>query len=174
MELRVGNKYRLGRKIGSGSFGDIYLGKASCARERTSKRARVPRRALPLVAILPLPFSSFTPLFLLFFSEYTEYLAYSTHEKRETPHELVSLPLFSLFHFFLFILPPFAYCFFPFVLFVFFILCHVWMLCIHICMCKNVCIHILCVHMCVNKLFIFKSLYSQVPIFPRARKSLSS
>ncbi|TGZ69622.1 hypothetical protein CRM22_003631, partial [Opisthorchis felineus] len=26
MELRVGNKYRLGRKIGSGSFGEIYLG----------------------------------------------------------------------------------------------------------------------------------------------------
>lgn len=26
MELRVGNKYCLGRKIGSGSFGDIYLG----------------------------------------------------------------------------------------------------------------------------------------------------
>jgi len=26
LELRVGNKYRLGRKIGSGSFGDIYLG----------------------------------------------------------------------------------------------------------------------------------------------------
>eukprot|EP00053_Salpingoeca_punica_P006505 m.61439 g.61439 ORF g.61439 m.61439 type:complete len:433 (-) comp13723_c0_seq1:657-1955(-) len=26
MELRVGNKYRLGRKIGSGSFGDIYIG----------------------------------------------------------------------------------------------------------------------------------------------------
>jgi casein kinase 1 epsilon len=23
----VGNKYRIGRKIGSGSFGDIYLGK---------------------------------------------------------------------------------------------------------------------------------------------------
>lgn len=29
MDLRVGNKYRIGRKIGSGSFGDIYLGKAS-------------------------------------------------------------------------------------------------------------------------------------------------
>lgn len=28
MDLRVGNKYRIGRKIGSGSFGDIYLGKA--------------------------------------------------------------------------------------------------------------------------------------------------
>lgn len=28
MELRVRNKYRLGRKIGSGSFGDIYLGKS--------------------------------------------------------------------------------------------------------------------------------------------------
>jgi serine/threonine protein kinase len=26
MELRVGNKYRLGRKIGQGSFGEIYLG----------------------------------------------------------------------------------------------------------------------------------------------------
>ncbi|ESN93313.1 hypothetical protein HELRODRAFT_115704 [Helobdella robusta] len=26
MELRIGNRYRLGRKIGSGSFGDIYLG----------------------------------------------------------------------------------------------------------------------------------------------------
>eukprot|EP00742_Colponemidia_sp_Colp-10_P000389 GILJ01000426.1.p1 GENE.GILJ01000426.1~~GILJ01000426.1.p1 ORF type:complete len:421 (+),score=64.69 GILJ01000426.1:102-1364(+) len=26
MELRVGGKYRMGRKIGSGSFGDIYLG----------------------------------------------------------------------------------------------------------------------------------------------------
>ena len=26
MDLRVGRKYRIGRKIGSGSFGDIYLG----------------------------------------------------------------------------------------------------------------------------------------------------
>jgi len=26
MELRVGGMYRLGRKIGGGSFGDIYLG----------------------------------------------------------------------------------------------------------------------------------------------------
>lgn len=26
-EIRVANKYRLGRKIGAGSFGDIYLGK---------------------------------------------------------------------------------------------------------------------------------------------------
>lgn len=26
MEVRVGGKFRLGRKIGSGSFGDIYIG----------------------------------------------------------------------------------------------------------------------------------------------------
>merc|ERR1712096_484703 len=26
IELRVGGKFRLGRKIGSGSFGDIYIG----------------------------------------------------------------------------------------------------------------------------------------------------
>jgi len=29
MELRVGEKFRIGRKIGSGSFGDIYLGNIS-------------------------------------------------------------------------------------------------------------------------------------------------
>lgn len=29
MEPRVGNKFRLGRKIGSGSFGEIYLGSLS-------------------------------------------------------------------------------------------------------------------------------------------------
>lgn len=30
-DLRVGNKYRIGRKIGSGSFGDIYLGRTNKA-----------------------------------------------------------------------------------------------------------------------------------------------
>jgi len=35
MELRVGNRYRLGRKIGSGSFGDIYLGKEGGSWGRT-------------------------------------------------------------------------------------------------------------------------------------------
>ena len=29
MDLRIGDKYRIGRKIGSGSFGEIYLGKFS-------------------------------------------------------------------------------------------------------------------------------------------------
>lgn len=32
MDLRVGNKYRIGRKIGSGSFGDIYLGRSHSGR----------------------------------------------------------------------------------------------------------------------------------------------
>jgi serine/threonine protein kinase len=26
-EIRIANRYRLGKKIGAGSFGDIYLGK---------------------------------------------------------------------------------------------------------------------------------------------------
>ncbi|KAL5473516.1 hypothetical protein EMCRGX_G028007 [Ephydatia muelleri] len=36
MELRVGGKYRLGRKIGSGSFGDIYLGTNIQTREEVA------------------------------------------------------------------------------------------------------------------------------------------
>lgn len=68
-----------------------------------------------------------------------------------------------------------------------FILCHV-NVCMHMCVCVCICMPLfyvicecmytyvcICVHMmCVNRLFIFKSLYSQVPIFPRARKLLSS
>ena len=34
MELIVGSKYRLGRKIGSGSFWDIYLGECGHIRSR--------------------------------------------------------------------------------------------------------------------------------------------
>lgn len=45
MELRVGNRYRLGRKIGSGSFGDIYLGEARRHRAPGSRAGRVSRRA---------------------------------------------------------------------------------------------------------------------------------
>ncbi|KAH7720523.1 casein kinase I isoform delta-like protein [Aphelenchoides avenae] len=36
MELRVGGRYRLGRKIGSGSFGDIYLGENIVTREEVA------------------------------------------------------------------------------------------------------------------------------------------
>uniref|UniRef100_A0A7E4W7U0 non-specific serine/threonine protein kinase n=1 Tax=Panagrellus redivivus TaxID=6233 RepID=A0A7E4W7U0_PANRE len=36
MELRVGSRYRLGRKIGSGSFGDIYLGENIVTREEVA------------------------------------------------------------------------------------------------------------------------------------------
>lgn len=34
MDLRVANKFRIGRKIGAGSFGDIYLGKQKNERIR--------------------------------------------------------------------------------------------------------------------------------------------
>ena len=36
MELRVGGRFRLGRKIGSGSFGDIYLGENVITREEVA------------------------------------------------------------------------------------------------------------------------------------------
>ncbi|VDN28827.1 unnamed protein product [Gongylonema pulchrum] len=36
MELRVGGRFRLGRKIGSGSFGDIYLGQNILTQEEVA------------------------------------------------------------------------------------------------------------------------------------------
>ena len=51
MELRVGGKYRLGRKIGSGSFGDIYLGKCSCI-IRYSSSSKIRFLLMPLANIL--------------------------------------------------------------------------------------------------------------------------
>ena len=44
-ELRVGNKYRLGRKIGSGSFGDIYLGERWTERGEVVANAQASARA---------------------------------------------------------------------------------------------------------------------------------
>jgi hypothetical protein len=35
MELRVGGKYRLSRKLGCGAFGDIYHGKSDIYLKRT-------------------------------------------------------------------------------------------------------------------------------------------
>ena len=50
MELRVGGKYRLGRKIGRGSFADIYLGTnintgEEVAIKLESKKTRYPQLA---------------------------------------------------------------------------------------------------------------------------------
>ena len=38
MDIRIANKYRLGRKIGGGSFGDIYLGKFNFSSFGTLRR----------------------------------------------------------------------------------------------------------------------------------------
>lgn len=56
-DLRVGNKYRIGRKIGSGSFGDIYLGKLikSWSRSVLNDEANYPQEPISfLVKRLPL------------------------------------------------------------------------------------------------------------------------
>jgi len=38
MDIRVGNKYRIGRKIGGGSFGEIYRGKFFKDRKKKKKK----------------------------------------------------------------------------------------------------------------------------------------
>jgi hypothetical protein len=39
LDIRIAGRYRLGRKIGSGSFGDIYLGAGAHAALQTSAPA---------------------------------------------------------------------------------------------------------------------------------------
>ncbi len=43
LDIRIAGRYRLGRKIGSGSFGDIYLGAAPAPRELCCNRRMVSR-----------------------------------------------------------------------------------------------------------------------------------
>lgn len=45
MDIRIAGKFRLGRKIGGGSFGDIYLG-ANPASARTCKTHTCPGQAV--------------------------------------------------------------------------------------------------------------------------------
>ncbi|UJR22562.1 hypothetical protein I4U23_025609 [Adineta vaga] len=51
MELRVGHKYRLGRKIGSGSFGDIYLGTNIATNEEVAIKLECVRTKHPQLHI---------------------------------------------------------------------------------------------------------------------------
>ena len=51
MELRVGQKYRLGRKIGSGSFGDIYLGTNTTTNEEVAIKLECVRTKHPQLHI---------------------------------------------------------------------------------------------------------------------------
>ena len=51
MELRVGHKYRLGRKIGSGSFGDIYLGTNIASNEEVAIKLECIRTKHPQLHI---------------------------------------------------------------------------------------------------------------------------
>eukprot|EP01084_Bolivina_argentea_P293492 504782_1 len=50
MELRVGSKYRLGKKIGSGSFGDIYLGTNMLTGEEVAVKLESTRTKHPQLA----------------------------------------------------------------------------------------------------------------------------
>ncbi|KAI3389959.1 hypothetical protein SNEBB_008012 [Seison nebaliae] len=51
MELRVGNRYRIGRKIGSGSFGDIYLGTDTTKNEEVAIKLECVRTKHPQLHI---------------------------------------------------------------------------------------------------------------------------
>jgi len=84
MELRVGNKYRLGRKIGSGSFGDIYLGikTASSAARSSSAPSSITRCYL---------------LFLLLFLLLLHSLLLSERPLHRLPSLLLPLSLALLF-----------------------------------------------------------------------------
>lgn len=58
-DLRVGNKYRIGRKIGSGSFGDIYLGKLTKSGSRNVPGYQTNYRQEPISSLVKrLPLSS--------------------------------------------------------------------------------------------------------------------
>ena len=51
LELRVGGKYRLGKKIGSGSFGDIYLGHNVSSGEDVAIKLVRTRKAFAISAL---------------------------------------------------------------------------------------------------------------------------
>ena len=44
MELRVGEKYRMSRKLGSGAFGDIYHGKCNEVGSKLVFRDKYPNK----------------------------------------------------------------------------------------------------------------------------------
>ena len=64
LDLRVGNKYRLTRKIGSGSFGDIYLGEAMRRRRVLLASPWHFDPPLPCVSLTPFCLCTSLPLFL--------------------------------------------------------------------------------------------------------------
>ena len=67
LDIRIAGRYRLGRKIGSGSFGDIYLGRQRTAEVPVSvmlagqegRKAEVCDRTLMRCMVLQAP--TFTP-----------------------------------------------------------------------------------------------------------------
>jgi hypothetical protein len=133
MELRVGNKYRLGRKIGSGSFGDIYLGikTASTAARSSSAPSSITRcyllflllflllllHSLPLserpLHRLPSLLFPLSPALLFILRKlYTADFVYSTHGSVKTArvNSYVRARYIFRFPFFLLNVPSFFLC----------------------------------------------------------------
>lgn len=111
MELRVGNKYRLGRKIGSGSFGDIYLGNPPPPPPPDAVLSlSVPLYLSLSLSLSSLPFTLFSPLPLALALSFTADFVYFTRESvklsRANSYVLflssLLLLLFVLFHLSLF------------------------------------------------------------------------
>lgn len=110
MELRVGNKYRLGRKIGSGSFGDIYLGNPPLPLPRMPSSPSPSLSICLSLSLSSLPFTLFSPLPLALALSFTADFVYFTRESvklsRANSYVLflssLLLLLFVLFHLSLF------------------------------------------------------------------------
>ncbi len=65
VEHTVGEKYVLGRKIGSGAFGEIFIGKLRHEKNMSKRRARSKENNFQVIAVITLSSSTFTIIIII-------------------------------------------------------------------------------------------------------------